>query len=290
MTNFFKKLFGKKENETSDNMSKGERSERVTILNNCIRNAYLKGNAREVGDEILKNKELIEKSFPDEPDLFNHVYFIVSMVNALISENKLTDDSVVRLKRHAHDKHIDEETIDFIISAKKKCPETYKYHAPMANQLDRYGLEFKIVPLIVQTYNEAFQSGGVAQGKEDIFMNIPFWQHIASTMKYTSADFDWNEISFNRKLIGNKQCIAITFPKPLKSPQAIYGLVVIDKKASYYTLEKSATPFLGDASGDNYWYLCGVDDAGRHVNYGQVIGNLTASQFVEEVFKRCYSH
>lgn len=239
----------------------------------------------------MKNKELIEKSFPDEPDLFNHVYFIVGMVNALISENKLTDDSVSRLKRHAHDKHIDEETIDFIISAKKNSPETYKYHAPMAKELDRYGLAFKIVPLMVQTYNEALQNGGVAQGKEDIFMDIAFWQHIAHTMNYDSCDFDWRDISFHKQLVGHLQCIAITFPKPLKSPQAKYGLVVIDKKAHYFTLEKAAFPPTVDMAekgvGDNLWFLCGIENDTR-VNYCPINRSLTMLQFMEFALQEIY--
>lgn len=291
MANFFKRLFGKNETKTSvieSNVSDGQ-TKNVQSLNTIIRDAYHKGG--NIEDNVVKYKDEIEELFPKEPEIFNHVYFIVTMINALISEEKLTEDSISRLKKHAKDSHINEQTIDFIIAEKKKKPELYKYHVPKSDELDRYSLELKLLPLIVNTYNEALKNGGVAQGKEDIFMDINFWQHIARTMNYGSCDFDWHDLSFHKQLVGHLQCIAMTFPKPLKSPQAKYGLVVIDKKAHYFTLEQSVlSPTVDKAEegvSDNPWYLCGIED-GKHVNYCPINRNLTLLQFIEIALQKIY--
>lgn len=145
-----------------------------------------------------------------------------------------------------------------------------------------------LVPLLVETYNETILNGGVSSGREDIFWNLAFWKHIAGTMNYTRTDFEWNEISFNKQQINQKQCIAISFPKPLKVPQAKYGLIVIDKEASYFTLEKSYRSSDWNVDGDDdFWCLGGVSNR-KHVNYGFIEGVLTVLQFTEEVLHRFY--
>lgn len=160
---------------------------------------------------------------------------------------------------------------------------------PQGNELDRYALAFMLVPLLVESYNESLRAGGFSEGNESIFWNIAFWKHIAGKMDYTRTDFDWNEISFFKQQIGQKKYVAIIFPAPFKAPQAKYGLVVIDKEASYYTLEKTLSPSsfngLSDDGQDNYWVLGGVT-ARHHLNFGTIKGDLTVSQFIEEVKKK----
>jgi len=284
MANFFKRLFGK--NESPESNMGNSYSDNVKLLNNIFIEAFQKGDSvKEICQEFLKNKAFIEKAFPNEPTLFNDIYYLVPMVLTTLNSPSVTDERLARLVEQAKESHIEEKSINLIVALKNKKVISQGY------VLDRNCLEFKLLPLIVNTYNEALKNGGVAQGKEDIFMDINFWQHIARTMNYGSCDFDWHDLSFHKQLVGHLQCIAMTFPKPLKSPQAKYGLVVIDKKAHYFTLEKTAlSPTVDKAEegvGDDLWYLCGIED-GKHVNYCPINRNLTLLQFIEIALQKIY--
>ena len=285
MANFFKRLFGKKETEEKtsvfEDTNLDNQPDNVKFLNKCIRDACFNEN------ELLKNKEAIEKAFPDEPELFDRIYFHAGMINAMASESKLTEDFITRVKKNVSDLHINEQTIDYIVSEKQKRPPR-RYSAPLENELDRYALAFMLVPLLIETYNEAIHDGGVSPGREDLFWDTTIWKRIAGTMNYTRTDFDWNEISFQKHQIGQKLCVAITFPKPLKVPQAKYGLVVIDKEAHYFTLEKASKVSSNDhwkiEEDENYWVLGGVNNR-KHINYGFLEGDFTISQFIERALE-----
>ena len=284
MTNFFKKLFVKKKTETPLSVDSilNALPDNIAYLNKCICNVCLKG------DDLSKHKTDIENYFPNEPKLYNNVAVLSAMLNHLADAPLLTGKALLDFKNKAKVAHIDGKIIDYIISEKKNTPPR-ESSVPQGKELDRYGLAFMLVPLLVESYNESLHNGGVSEGKEDIFWNIAFWRHIAGKMDFTRTDFDWNEILFFKQQIGQKKFVAITFPKPFKVPQAKYGLVVIDKEVSYYTLEKTGN--LSNYSGsnddgqDDYWVLGGV--RGRdHLNFGTIKGDLTVSQFIEEVIKK----
>lgn len=279
MANFFKKLFGKGKTETplSEDSILNGLPDNVAFLNKCICATCLKG------DNISNHRTEIENFFPNEPTLFSNVAALTSMLKYLSDSPLLTGKALSDFKNKAKAAHIDEK-IDYIISENKRNPQRDS-SVPQGNELDRYALAFMLVPLLVETYNEAIHDGGVSPGGEDLFWDTTIWKRIAGTMDYTRTDFDWNEISFQKHQIGQKLCVAITFPKPLKVPQAKYGLVVIDKEAHYFTLEKASKVSSNDRwkiEGDeNFWILGGVNNR-KHINYGFREGNLTISQFIEE--------
>ena len=152
--------------------------------------------------------------------------------------------------------------------------------------LDRYELAFLFVPLLVDTYNEYLQRGESIQVKEDMFYDKSFWKRIMQSMGVSRTNFNWDDISFSHFHTGKKKIIVITFPQPLEITHAKYGLIVIDKKAKYFTLEKTMS-FNSTSNSTQAWVVGSMSNK-QHVNYGSYEGEVSEESFVKEVLRRCY--
>ena len=83
-------------------------SKDIEYLNNCICEVCLNN------DSLSKYEKIINKYFPNEPDLFKQLETIVNNIFELASHQKLTQTSISNVKFHAKDAHISEQTVDYI--------------------------------------------------------------------------------------------------------------------------------------------------------------------------------
>ena len=83
-------------------------SDSIMYLNNCIREVCLNG------DTLSKYEKLINKLFPNEPELYKQLETIVKNIFELSSQPKQTQTSISNVKYFAKDAHISEQTVDYI--------------------------------------------------------------------------------------------------------------------------------------------------------------------------------
>lgn len=99
----------------SDNLT-NSCSKHIEYLNNCIREVCLND------DTLSKYEKIINKYFPNEPNLFKQLETIVNNILELASQQKQTQTSISNIKYLARDAYISEQTIDYIFDtlAEKK--------------------------------------------------------------------------------------------------------------------------------------------------------------------------
>ena len=119
-----------------------------------------------------------------------------------------------------------------------------------------YQLEYSWLPSLVEA---------VAKGQTPIeALTDEDWMQECFKRRCESVGGSIDSTSFKIKRVdnyGDYKMIVYQFPEPKVTPEAKYGIVLLNKlslETSYYTLEKSF---------NDEWYYCGVAD-NRHLNYG----------------------
>lgn len=154
--------------------------------------------------------------------------------------------------------------------------------------MSRYELEFVVVPLVIDSYNENLRNGTVSDKIESKLCDISFWKDVShSVRQFDKTDFDWNEISFSQFQAGKMKFIVIEFPEPQRVAQAKYGLIAFDGEAKYYTLEKTMV-FSQNNSPKPGWIIGGKSNT-THTNYGYFQGELSPKSFVLEILQKFYN-
>jgi hypothetical protein len=142
--------------------------------------------------------------------------------------------------------------------------------------MDRYYLEFVLIPQLVNYYREGILSFEDMVNEDSIGMLSDVDEE---------DDEDTDEKEFQQEVIrdGENALIVYTFPKPKREPHAKYGAIIVRddvKEAQYFTLE---------AAQPDYWMLCSMRyDEGsiEHQNYDTFKGEVTLESFIEEVKNR----
>ena len=142
--------------------------------------------------------------------------------------------------------------------------------------MDRYYLEFVLIPQLVNYYREGILSFEDMVNEDSIGMLSDVDEE---------DDEDADEKDFQQEVIreGENALIVYTFPEPKREPHAKYGAIIVRddvKEAQYFTLE---------AAQPDYWMLCSMRyDEGsiEHQNYDTFKGEVTLESFIEEVKSR----
>ena len=106
----------------------------------------------------------------------------------------------------------------------------------------------------------------------DAFVDFDWMKENLEKMDSTFV-FEWDKMSYEIRKKGKFIFIIYKFPKPNCMPEALYGIIAINKKtcfARYFTLEKTFS-FTNDA--ENH-FVCEWAGFGKHLNYGVTINEL----------------
>ena len=139
-----------------------------------------------------------------------------------------------------------------IVVTKLPNSESTPNNVPEANTLDRYGLAYSLMKMIIGAVIDDFDNRLPLLAEKDYF------KQLCEKMELKLEGFTWDEFTISVERYDDIPVIFYGFPKPQREPQAKYGALLIDsnnKKLAYYTLEmcrKAETWALGLNTKDSH--------------------------------------
>ena len=166
----------------------------------------------------------------------------------------------------------DDRFIQFAVAYMRKAIEEAldeKKHS------DRHFLQYKYIPDLVADVSTGDLS-------TDALLDTDWWKSCIELFENEDFYFEWDELHCDKiKVNDDYEMVVYTFPKPMQTPDAAYGSVLINtanNDATYYTLESSF---------NESYMLCSMNQ-GRHTNYGKM-ENPSLENFIKWVSEKAIS-
>lgn len=248
-----------------------------------------------IGSEVLLTAEdenaLLTQAINGDEDALNKIIganrrFVVSVANQYqnrglsllelitASEQGLTNAVMESASRPQDDRFI-QFAIPYMRKAIEGAIEQQEELTDEKRLSDRYFLQYDYIPDLV-----ACVSNG--ETPSEILLDTEWWKCWIENFVDEKFIFEWGELHCEKIEVNDKYEMAVyTFPKPMQTPDAAYGSVLINtanNDATYYTLESSF---------NESYMLCSMNQ-GRHTNYGKM-ENPSLENFIKWVSEKAIS-